>query len=97
VGSIVAGSDASDAALVPASDVLTGRLDLAIDHLRIVGDALERVRIELEIAGVATAFVGSTFMLSELRSVYEGIWDVQLDGANFRRSVVSEPGWVIAT
>ena len=97
VGSIVAGSDAAAAALVPVSDVLNEKIDLAFDHLRIVRDAIERVRVELEVSGVATAFVGTTFTLAELRSVYEAIWGVQLDAANFRRSIVAEEGWVIPT
>ena len=97
VGAIVAGTDAADAALVPASDVLNERIDLAFDHLRIVREALERVRVELEVSGIATAFVGATFTLAELRAVYEAIWGVQLDAANFRRSVVAEDGWVIPT
>ncbi|HUH15165.1 MAG TPA: NUDIX domain-containing protein [Gaiellaceae bacterium] len=97
VGAIVAGSDAADAALVPVSDVLNGKLDLAFDHPRIVRDAIERVRVELEVSGVATAFVGTTFTLAELRAVYEAIWGVQLDAANFRRSIVAEDGWVIPT
>jgi 8-oxo-dGTP diphosphatase len=97
VGAVVAGTDASEAALVPVSDVLTGRIDLAFDHLRIVRDAIERVRIELEVTGIATAFVGATFTLAELRGVYEAIWGVQLDAANFRRSIVAEDEWVIPT
>jgi 8-oxo-dGTP diphosphatase len=97
VGSVVAGTDAADASLVPASDVLNGRIDLAFDHLRIVRDAIDRVRVELEVTGVATAFVGATFTLAELRTVYEAVWGVQLDAANFRRSVVAEHGWVIPT
>jgi 8-oxo-dGTP diphosphatase len=97
VGAIVAGTDAADAALVPVSDVLKGKIDLAFDHLRIVRDAVERVRVELEVAGIATAFVGTTFTLAELRAVYEAIWGVQLDAANFRRSVVAEEGWVVPT
>jgi 8-oxo-dGTP diphosphatase len=97
VGSVVAGSDAADAALVPASDVLNGELELAFDHLPIVRDAIERVRVELEVSGIATAFVGTTFTMAELRAVYEAIWGVQLDAANFRRSVVSDDGWVIPT
>ncbi len=97
VGAVVAGTDAADAALVPVSEVLHERLDLAFDHLRIVRDAIERVRIELEVTGIATAFVGTTFTLAELRAVYEAIWGVQLDAANFRRSVFAEDGWVIAT
>ncbi len=97
VGTVVAGTDAAGAALVPASDVLNEGIDLAFDHLRIVRDAVERVRVELEVSGIATAFVGTTFTLAELRAVYEAVWGVQLDGANFRRSVVAEDGWVIPT
>ena len=97
VGAVVAGADAADAALAPVSDVLDGKLDLAFDHLRIVRDAIERVRAELEVSGIATAFVGATFTMAELRAVYEAIWGVQLDAANFRRSVVAEGGWVIPT
>ena len=97
VGAIVAGSDAADASLVPVYEVLNGRIDLAFDHLRIVRDAVERVRVELEVSGIATAFVGTTFTMAELRAVYEAIWGVQLDAANFRRSVAAEDGWVIPT
>ena len=100
VGALAAGSDASHAALIPASDVLNEKVALAFDHLRIVRDAVERVRVDLEVSGIATAFVGPTFTLAELRAVYEAIWGVQLDAANFRRSVVADDGnreWVIPT
>ncbi len=97
VGAIAAGTDAAEADLVPASDVLHGKLPLAFDHLRLVRDALERVRVELEVSGIATAFVGTTFTMAELRAVYEAIWGVQLDAANFRRMIFSEDGWVIPT
>ncbi len=97
VGAIVAGTDAAAAALIPVSDVLNGKIELAFDHLQIVRDAVERVRVELELEGIATAFVGPTFTLAELRAVYEAVWGVQLDAANFRRSVFAEDGWVIPT
>src|SRR6266540_1146010 len=97
VRAIVAGTDAAHAALVPASDILEERIELAFDHLRIIRDAVERVRVELEVSGIATAFVGTTFTMAELRAVYEAIWGVQLDAANFRRSLVGEDGWVIPT
>jgi 8-oxo-dGTP diphosphatase len=97
VRGIVAGTDAAHAALVPVSDILEERIELAFDHLRIVRDAVERVRVELELSGIATAFVGTTFTMAELRAVYEAIWGVQLDAANFRRSLVGEDGWVIPT
>ena len=97
VRAIVAGTDAAHAALVPASDILEERIELAFDHLRIIRDAVERVRVELEVSGIATAFVGTTFTMAELRAVYEAIWGVQLDAANFRRSLAGEDGWVIPT
>ena len=97
VGDVVAGTDAAEASLVPVSDVLDGKTELAFDHERIVRDAVERVRADLELRGIATAFVGPTFTLAELRSVYEAVWGVHLDGANFRRSVLAESGWVIPT
>lgn len=97
VGAIVAGTDAADAALTPVSDVLNGKLQLAFDHQGIVRDSIERVRLELEASGIATAFVGQTFTMAELRSVYEAIWGVQLDAANFRRSILAEDGFVVPT
>jgi 8-oxo-dGTP diphosphatase len=97
IGPIVAGTDAAAASLIPVDDVLNGNLELAFDHVRIVRDAVERLRVELEYTGVATAFVGTTFTLAELRSVYEAAWGVQLDAANFRRSILAEDDWVIPT
>ena len=94
---LAAGTDAAHVELVPAADVLDGTVELAFDHERIVRDAIARVRVELESTGIATAFVGNTFTLAELRAVYEAVWGVHLDGANFRRSVVAEEGWVIPT
>jgi 8-oxo-dGTP diphosphatase len=97
VREIAAGADAAAAALIPVSEALNGKIELAFDHERIVRDAVERVRLDLELTGIATAFVGATFTLAELRAVYEAVWGVQLDAANFRRSVVTEDGWVIPT
>lgn len=94
---VVAGSDAADAVLHPVSKVVHGRLPLAFDHRRIVQDALERVGRDLETTGLATAFVGPTFTLTELREVFEAVWRVQLDGANFRRRLSGEGDWVIST
>jgi 8-oxo-dGTP diphosphatase len=97
VGSIEAGTDAVEASLHLVADVLAGRVELAFDHLQIVSDSIARVRTDLEVTGIATAFVGDTFTLAELRAVYEAVWGVHLDGANFRRSVAAEPGWVVPT
>lgn len=97
VTGIIAGTDAEGAALHPVADIESGKLDLAFDHAHILRDAIDRVRVDLELRGIATAFLGSTFTLAELRAVYEAVWGVHLDGANFRRSVLAEEGWVIPT
>ncbi len=97
VGGIEAGTDAASAALIPVTDVLNRRVELAFDHSTIVRDAVERVGVDLDLTGIATAFVGPKFTVAELRAVYEAVWGVRLDGANFRRSVVTESGWVIPT
>ena len=100
VGRIEAGTDADDARLWPLGDVLDGGLDLAFDHDRILCDAVERARDQLEGSDLATAFVGPTFTLSELQSVYEAIWDDELDTANFRRSLSMTPpdsSYVVST
>jgi 8-oxo-dGTP diphosphatase len=97
VTGIIAGTDAAGAALHPVAHVESGELGLAFDHATILRDAIVRVRVDLELRGIATAFLGTTFTLAELRAVYEAVWGVQLDSANFRRSVLSEDGWVIPT
>src|SRR5947209_8907214 len=69
VGGIVAGTDAAAAALIPVSEALNGKIELAFDHARIIGDAVERVRVDLDLTGIATAFVGPTLTVAELRTV----------------------------
>jgi 8-oxo-dGTP diphosphatase len=97
VGALAAGTDAAAADLLPVSDVLDGKVELAFDHRLIARDAVERVRGELDVSGIATAFVGETFTLADLRAVYEAVWGVRLDAANFRRSIVADEGWVVPT
>jgi 8-oxo-dGTP diphosphatase len=71
-----------------------GGASLAFDHARILEDAVERARAKLEYAPVATAFVDEPFTLADLRRIYEAVWGVTLDAPNFRRKVLSTPGFV---
>jgi 8-oxo-dGTP diphosphatase len=97
IGTPAASTDAAAAALMPVDDALGGTIELAFDHAKILGDAVERVRTDLELTGSATAFLPPTFTLAELRSVYEAVWDVHFDAANFRKRVLTDEGWVIPT
>ncbi|ETA01642.1 ADP-ribose pyrophosphatase [Frankia casuarinae] len=68
---------------------------LAFDHPRIVGDGVERARAKLEYTPLAAAFCEEQFTLADLRRVYEAAWGVALDPPNFRRKVLSTPGFVV--
>jgi 8-oxo-dGTP diphosphatase len=71
---------------------------LAFDHATILRDALERVRSKVEYDGrVAAAFLSSPFTISDLRRVYEAIWGGPIHRGDFRRKVLSSPGYLVAT
>ncbi|MFE7776654.1 NUDIX domain-containing protein [Streptomyces sp. NPDC057445] len=86
------GGDAAHAQWMPHGS--HGRL--AFDHDRILADAHDRVGAKLEYTCLATAFCPSEFTLGELRQVYETVWGVELDRPNFRRKVLTTPGFVEA-
>ena len=96
---VEAGSDARRAELTPVRSVVGARARrrLAFDHLEIVTAGVARTRALLETTPIATAFVDHPFTLSELRRVYEAVWGRALDPGNFRRKVLSIPGFVNPT
>ncbi|HEY3479085.1 MAG TPA: NUDIX domain-containing protein [Streptomyces sp.] len=69
----------------------------AFDHDRILADGLERARAKIEYTPLATAFLGETFTMTELRAVYETVWGAPLHAGNFHRKVLSVPGFVEST
>lgn len=91
------GSDARRALLHAAAPFLKGRTKLAFDHRSILSDAVDRVRRLIEETPAATRFCPPTFTLGELREVYEAVWGVDLDPANFRKRVLKTEGFVVPT
>ncbi len=91
---LAAGSDAEHAAWYPVGRVLDGDLQLAFDHGRILGDALERAKSKLEYSPLGAAFCGEEFTVAQLRAVYEAVWGTRLDPRNFHRKATGTPGFL---
>ena len=94
-----AGSDAAEAVWVPVAKALASgsASSLAFDHDRILADGVERARAKLEDTGYAAALCGDTFTVADLHAVYEAVWGVELDRANFHRKVTGVPGFLTPT
>jgi 8-oxo-dGTP diphosphatase len=92
-----AGTDARDAHWEPVSSAIKNKDDLAFDHAGILSNALERARTQLEYTTVATAFCPEPFTISDLRRVYEAVWDQTLEPSNFRRKVTRADHFVEST
>ncbi len=88
------GSDAKRAELMSVSEVESGKTRLAFDHGEIFSDAVEHIRQLLETDPIATRLCGSEFTLTQLREVYESVWNCQLEPANFRRKLETSVGFV---
>jgi 8-oxo-dGTP diphosphatase len=91
-----AGTDAAGARWQRVDRVLSGDLELAFDHRRIVQDGVDRARVKLEHSPLATAFCGPTFTITDLQEVYEAVWGVSLDPRNFYRKVQKTDGFIVA-
>ncbi len=94
-----AGSDAADASWVPVAEALgsVAGEPLAFDHERILADGVERARVKLEDTGYAAALCGETFTVADLHAVYESVWGIELDRANFHRKVTGVEGFLTPT
>ena len=67
---------------------------MAFDHHDMLLDASNRLRISLEYSGLATRFLPEHFTLGQIQDIYEIIWEVELDPANFREKLTNVEGWI---
>jgi 8-oxo-dGTP diphosphatase len=81
-----AGTDASDAAWFPITDLPS----LAFDHGKIVGYAHQRIRNKLDYTNVGFELLPDKFTLTELQLVHEAILGEALDKRNFRRRITQK-------
>lgn len=88
---IVAGDDAADVRWRPVTDLSAPRA-MAFDHAAILGDAVDLAARLLESTSFATRFLPRSFTVSDLREVYEAVWDQPLDAGNFQRKVTGAAG-----
>jgi len=89
-----AGTDAAAAHWTPVDEALSRGPRLAFDHRQILTDGVERARAKLEYTGYAAALIPRPFTIGELHAVYESVWGVELDRANFQRKVLASRGFL---
>lgn len=83
----VAGSDAIKAEMIPVKDLENNKI--AFDHMKIIDDAKKYLSEKIEKENIALDFLNSKFTLTELRNVYEQLWNTKLHASNFERKVNS--------
>lgn len=91
----VAGSDADETGMI-AIDKLSS-IEIAFDHFEIINDAKKYLAEKIEKENIALDFLNNEFTLSELRNVYEQLWNTKLHASNFERKVSSFKNFVNKT
>ena len=95
---IKAGSDASEAEMIPVNDIFGKyKNEIAFDHLEIIKNAKRNLSERVEKESVALDFLAKDFTLSELRNVYEELWDKRLHPSNFERKINSFENFILKT
>ncbi len=91
----VAGSDAVETKMVALAELTSSKL--AFDHLNIINDAKKYLAEKIEKESIALDFLDNEFTLSELRNIYEQLWNTKLHASNFERKISSFKNFVIKT
>ena len=83
IDAAVLNPDATGARWWPVDDLPP----LAMDHARIVGDGVERLRGKLWYSNIAVGLLPERFTMPQARRLYEAISGVSYEASNFRREL----------
>ena len=83
------------ATFVPLSELKTQEFRLAFDHSQIITNGLFTAQKRIGDSTIATQFCQSEFTISQLRHVYDTVWDTQIEPANFQRKVKQSKGFLV--
>lgn len=73
---------------------MVARTPVAFDHLRIIEDARDRLRVRVEETDAALDLLPEPFTLAQLREVYEAIWGMTIDPGNFAKRIGRVDGFI---
>lgn len=82
------GTDAAAAEWHPVHDAL--EQPLAFDHATILRDGLERLAGKMEYTTVAAQLLPEQFTMTQLRTVYEAVWNTTMPAGNFTRKMLPQ-------
>jgi 8-oxo-dGTP diphosphatase len=63
--------------------------DLIFDHSKMVRDSLTRLQMKASSELIGNKLLGDTFSITQLKQLYEAIFQRSLDAGNFRKKVLS--------
>jgi len=76
------------------SQIIEQKEALAFDHLDILTEALEHTRVLLEETDAALDLLPPVFTLTQLREIYDAVWDTELNPGNFIKRVTRVEGFI---
>ena len=91
------GSDASDVKMIPVNEILSKKISVAFDHLKIIKDSKKHLEERAEKEDISLDFLKNEFTISELRNVYEELWETSLHASNFERKITAFENFIVKT
>jgi 8-oxo-dGTP diphosphatase len=82
------GTDAASAEWHPVYEVM--EQPLAFDHATILRDGLERLAGKMEYTMVAARLLPEVFTMTQLRTVYDAVWNTTMAAGNFTRKLLPQ-------